>query len=468
VRSRGNWMLYDTIIRLLEKRNFKVIKEIFENMNEADIADLFGHFHDNEDVDKRDFPVLFRLLPKDAAADVFSYMEPDMQELLINSFTDKELEEVIDDLFIDDTVDMIEEMPANVVSRILKNADKETREQINQILKYPKDSAGSIMTTEYVYLDKKMTVKEALEKIRQVGFVKETVYTLYVTENRKLIGVLSVLDILTSDDEDLIEEIMQTNVITVDTLEDKELVAKQFEKYDFLALPVVDKEQRIVGIVTFDDAMDVMQDENTEDFSHMAGMAPIEDSYFKTSVFKHARNRIAWLLVLMLSATLTGTIITKYEAAFAAVPLLVSFIPMLTGTGGNCGSQTSTMIIRGMSLGEINLKDFFKVVFKEFRIALIVSIILAIVNGIRIYITYAYISKGTIDEPFLLALTVSLAIISTVIMSKLIGCMLPMAAKKLHLDPALMAAPLISTIVDTCTTLVFFNIAMAIFDIHMI
>ena len=461
-------MLYDNMIELLEQRNFKAIKDVFEGMNEADIADLFGKFHDNEELDKKDLPVLFRLLPKDAAADVFSYMEPDMQELLINSFTDKELEEVINDLFIDDTVDMIEEMPANVVSRILKSTDKGTREQINQILKYPKDSAGSIMTTEYVYLNKTMTVREALEKIRQVGFVKETVYTLYVTESRRLIGVLSVLDILTSDDDDIIEDIMQTNVITVDTLEDKELVAKQFEKYDFLALPVVDKEQRIVGIVTFDDAMDVMQDENTEDFSHMAGMAPIEDSYFKTSVFKHARNRIAWLLVLMLSATLTGTIITRYEAAFAAVPLLVSFIPMLTGTGGNCGSQTSTMIIRGMSLGEIKLRDFFKVVFKEFRIALIVSVILAIVNGIRIYITYAYISKNQIDDPLRLAITVSLAIIATVIMSKLIGCMLPMAAKKLHLDPALMAAPLISTIVDTCSTLVFFNIAMMIFDIHMI
>ncbi len=461
-------MLYDTIIRLLDKKNYKVIKEIFENMNEADIADLFGHFHDNDEIEKRELPVLFRLLPKDAAADVFAYMEPDMQELLINSFTDKELEEVIDDLFIDDTVDMIEEMPANVVSRILKTADSETRRQINQILKYPKDSAGSIMTTEYVYLDKTMTVREALEKIRHVGFVKETIYTLYVTENRRLIGVLSVLDILLSDDDDLIEDIMETNVITVDTLEDKELVAKQFEKYDFLALPVVDKENRIVGIVTFDDAMDVMQDENTEDFSHMAGMAPIEDSYFKTSVFKHARNRIAWLLVLMLSATLTGTIITKYEAAFAAVPLLVSFIPMLTGTGGNCGSQTSTMIIRGMALGEIRLRDFFKVVFKEFRIALIVSVILAIVNGIRIYITYAYISPGAIDSPLKLAVTVSLAIVSTVIMSKLIGCMLPMLAKRLHLDPALMAAPLISTIVDTCTTLVFFNIAMMVFNIHTV
>ena len=459
--------MYNTIIRLLEKRNFKVLKEIFLNMNEADIADIFQHFHDDSDVDKKDLPLLFRLLPKDVAADVFSYMDSDMQMMLINSFTDKELAEVIDDLFIDDTVDLIEEMPANVVSRILKNTDNETRKQINQILQYPKDSAGSIMTTEYIYLKKDMTVSEALQKIRQIGMVKETVYTLYVTENRRLIGVLSVLDILTADDDDLIEDIMETNVITVDTLEDKELVAAQFAKYDFLALPVVDQEFRIVGIVTFDDAMDVIQEENTEDFSRMAAMSPSDDSYFKTPVIVHAKNRIMWLLILMLSATITGSIITRYEAAFAAVPLLVSFIPMLTGTGGNCGSQTSTMVIRGMSLGEIRLKDFFRVVFKEFRIALIVSVILAVVNGIRIYITYTYFYTDTNADPLKLAVTVSLAIISTVIMSKLIGCMLPMAAKKLKLDPAIMAAPLITTIVDTCTTLGFFNISMVIFDIHM-
>lgn len=459
--------MYNTVLKLIEQRNLKAIKVIFENMNEADIADLLQQFHDETDVEKKDLPLLFRLLPKDVAADVFAYMDSDMQEMLINYFTDRELQQVIDDLFIDDTVDIIEEMPANVVSRILKNADSETRKQINQILKYPKDSAGSIMTTEYVYLKKDMTVKEALQKIRQIGMVKETVYTLYVTENRKLIGVLSVLDILTSDDDDIIENIMDTNVITVDTLEDKELVAAQFAKYDFLALPVVDKENRIVGIVTFDDAMDVMQDENTEDFSRMAAIAPSEDSYFKTPILTHAKNRIPWLLVLMLSATLTGSIITKYEAAFAAVPLLVSFIPMLSGTGGNCGSQTSTMIIRGMSLGEIKLKDFFRVVFREFRIALIVSVTLAIVNGIRIYITYTYFYKDSIDSPLKLSITVSLAIIAAVIMAKLIGCMLPMLAKKLHLDPAIMAAPLITTIVDTCTTLVFFNIAMLMFNLSL-
>ena len=457
--------MYNTVLQLIAQRNLKAIKVIFENMNEADIADLFQQFYDETDVDPKDFPLLFRHLPKDVAADVFSYMDSDMQEMLINSFTDRELQQVIDDLFIDDTVDIIEEMPANVVSRILKNADVETRKQINQILKYPKDSAGSIMTTEYVYLDKDMTVTDALQKIRQIGMVKETVYTLYVTENRKLIGVLSVLELLTADADDIIGDIMDTNVITVDTHEDRELVAAKFSKYDFLSLPVVDNENRIVGIVTFDDAMDVMQEENTEDFSRMAAMAPTEDPYFKTSVFTHARNRILWLLVLMLSATLTGSIITSYENAFVAVPLLVSFIPMLTGTGGNCGSQTSTMIIRGMSLGEIKLKDFFKVVFKEFRISLIVSIILAIVNGLRIYITYTYFYTSSDTSPLLLSITVSFAIIATVVMSKLIGCMLPMLAKRLHLDPAIMAAPLITTIVDTCSTLVFFNIAMFIFDL---
>ena len=456
----------EEILELLDSKDVKKIKELFVNMNEADIADILRYYYENTEKDKTELPLLFRLLPKDVAADVFSYMESDMQMTLINAFSDKELEAVFDDLFIDDTVDIIEEMPANVVSRILKTTDSETRRQINQILKYPKDSAGSIMTTEYVYLTKDMTVSEGLRKIKEVGVVKETVYTLYVTESRKLIGVLSVLDLLTSDDDKRIEEIMDTNVISVDTLEDREIVAKQFSKYDFLALPVVDKENRLVGIITFDDVMDVIEDETTEDFSKMAAVAPTEDEYFKTSVFTHAKNRIMWLLILMLSATLTGTIITKYEAAFAAVPLLVSFIPMLTGTGGNCGSQTSTMVIRGMSVGEIHLRDFFKVVFKEFRIALIVSSILALVNGVRIYITYTYFVESSSD-PLKMAICVSGAIICTVIMSKLIGCMLPMLAKRVKLDPAIMAAPLITTIVDTATTFVFFNIAMLVFGLRV-
>lgn len=454
--------MYDTVLQYLNERNFKAIREIFIDMNEADVAALIQRCYDDHEAEKHELLILFRLLNKDIAADVFSYMDSDMQMMLINSFSDKELQDVVDDLYVDDTVDMIEEMPANVVSRILKSADPETRKQINQILKYPKDSAGALMTTEYVYLKKDYTAKEALEWIRHVGMVKETVYTLYVTENRKLIGVLSVLDIITADDDDKIEDIMDTNVISIDTLEDKEVVAAKMSKYDFLSLPVVDKENRMVGIVTFDDAMDVLQEENTEDFSKMAAVAPSEDSYFKTSVFSHAKNRITWLLVLMLSATLTGTIVNKYQAAFAAVPVLVSFLSMLSGTGGNCGSQTSTMVIRGMALGEIRMRDFFKVMWKEFRIAILCSVVLAVVNAGRIILVYY---NDTSVDCYKLALTVSLAIVATVILSKLIAAMLPMAAKKLKLDPAIMAAPLITTIVDTCSTLMFFALATVIFDI---
>ena len=454
--------MYDTVLQYLRNRNFKAIREIFIDMNEADVASLLQRCYDDHEAEKHELLILFRLLNKDIAADVFSYMDSDMQMMLINSFSDKELQDVVDDLYVDDTVDMIEEMPANVVARILKSADQETRKQINQILKDPKDSAGALMTTEYVYLKKDYTAKEALDWIRHVGMVKETVYTLYVTENRKLIGVLSVLDVITADENDKIEDLMDTNVISIDTLEDKEVVAEKMSRYDFLSLPVVDQENRMVGIVTFDDAMDVMQEENTEDFSKMAAVAPSEDSYFKTSVFTHAKNRITWLLVLMLSATFTGMIVNKYQAAFAAVPVLVSFLSMLSGTGGNCGSQTSTMVIRGMALGEIRMKDFFRVMWKEFRIAILCSIVLATANAIRIILVY---HGDTTVDCYKLALTVSLAIVATVILSKLIAAMLPMAAKKLKLDPAIMAAPLITTIVDACSTLMYFALATVIFQI---
>ena len=455
--------MYETVRDAVEERNFKKVKEIFSTMNEADIADLIQGFHDNREAEAKDISLLFRLLPKDTAAEAFAYMDSDLKELLINSFTNTELQEVIDDLFIDDTVDLIEEMPANVVKRILAAADPESRRQINMILKYPEDSAGSIMTTEYIYMKADTTVKETLEKIRSLGWVKETVYTIYVTsQDRQLVGVLSILDLLTSDDNELVGDIMDPNVITVETHEDQEIVANKFLKYDFIALPVVDNENRIVGIVTFDDAMDVAEEEVTEDFAHMAAVEPSEESYFKTSVFAHARNRIVWLLVLMLSSTISSVIIGHYEAAFATVPLLVASIPTLTGTGGNCGSQTSTMVIRGMSLGEIELKDFFKVVFKEFRISLIVAVILGAVNFGRICIQYR-----SDPEVLKLALCVSLAIVAAVVMSKLIGCILPMAAKAVKIDPALMAAPFISTIVDASTTLVFFNIALIVFDIKL-
>lgn len=456
--------MQNTVLELIDKKDYKGIVSAFANINDIDIAAMFQSFYDDELVEREKIILLFRLLPKDSAADVFAYMDSDVQKLLVESFTDKELQNVINDLYIDDTVDMIEDMPANLVSRIIASADKTTREQINAILRYPSDSAGSLMTPEYVSLKRNDTVAQSLELIRKIGMNKETVYTLYVTENRKLVGVLSVLDLLTSDDEVCVGDIMDTNVISVHTTDDRELAADMLAKYDFAALPVVDHDNRMLGIVTFDDVIDVITEETTEDFEKMAAVAHSDDSYFKTSVFAHAKNRIVWLLILMLSATVTGAIISRYEAAFAAVPLLVSFIPMITGTGGNCGSQTSTMVIRGMSLGEIKLKDFLKVLFKEFRIALICGVALAAVNALRLFIMYHSNSSVDINR---LVLTVSLAIIATVIMSKILACTLPMLAKSVNLDPAIMAAPIITTIVDICSTMLFFSLATKIFGISM-
>ncbi|MBQ4137313.1 MAG: magnesium transporter [Clostridia bacterium] len=454
--------MQNTVIDLIEAKSYKALIDMFIEMNDIDIAELFQSLFDDELLERDRFILLFRLLPKDKAADVFSYMDTDMQMLLVSAFTDKELGSVINDLYVDDTVDMIEEMPANLVSRIIASANKETRNDINTILRYPKDSAGSLITTEYVALRRDHTVAQAFDYIRKTGVNKETVYTLYVTENRKLIGVLSMLDLLTAKDDELIEDIMETNVISVETHEDKEVVAETLSKYDFAVIPVVDKDMRMIGIVTFDDAFDVITEEVTEDFEKMAAIGHSDESYFKTSVFTHAKNRILWLMVLMLSATVTGAIIARYDAAFAAVPLLVSFIPMITGTGGNCGSQTSTMVIRGMSLGEIRLKDFFKVLFKELRIALLCGFALSAVNAIRLIFTYR--NDPGVDG-YKLALTVSLAIMATVVMSKAIACILPMLAKKVKLDPAIMASPLITTIVDICSTMLFFSLATAIFSI---
>ncbi|MEG1880215.1 MAG: magnesium transporter, partial [Oscillospiraceae bacterium] len=402
-----------------------------------------------------DLPLLYRILPKEIAAETFVEMDGDEQELLIEAFSDRELKEVIDDLYVDDAVDIIEEMPANVVRRILKHTDPETRKSINDILRYPKDSAGSIMTVEYVNLRRDMTVEESFIRIRRTGVDKETIYTCYVTDtNRKLLGLVTVKDLLLAEYSEVIEDIMETNVISVNTLEDKEHVAHAFDKYDFMAIPVVDAEERLVGIVTFDDAIDVIQDENTEDMAKMAAVVPSEESYLKTSVWKHAKNRIFWLLFLMLSAAVTGSIITSYEDAFVQIPLLVAFIPMLMGTGGNCGSQSSTMIIRGMALDEISIKDFFRVLFKETRVALLVGVMLAIANAARVFIMYPN------DDPAFLAVTSGLSMICTVFIAKSLGCVLPMLAKKCKLDPALMAAPLITTILDTCSVLIFFNIAL--------
>ncbi len=437
---------------MLSERKYSMLRQMLGNLNAADIALLF------DEIDKKEIPLLYRLLPKEEAAETFTYMSRDMQETLINALTDRELRAVMDDIFLDDTVDIIEEMPANVVARILRNTDEETRKMINQVLHYPKDSAGSLMTIEYVNIKKDMTVGEAISRIRQTAVDKETIYTCYVTEHRKLIGMVSVKDLLMAEDSMQIEDIMETNVIYTDTHEDKEEVAKIFNKYDFLAIPVVDQEERLVGIVTFDDAMDVMQEENTEDITKMAAMTPTEDSYFNTSVFSHAKSRIGWLMVLMLSATVSGFIINHYQESFKLYPLLVSFIPMLSGTGGNCGSQSSTLMIRGLSLDEIKFKDIFRVIFKEFRIAIIVSIVLAIVNGIRIFIQYGDIQMSVI---------ISLSLVAVVVISKFIGCTLPLIAEHIHLDPALMAAPLISTIVDICSTLLYFKIATIVLHISV-
>ena len=439
----------EKILELLNEKNYVKIKSIVKDLYPADLASLL------ETLSPRNITLLFRLLPKELAAETFTFMDSDTQMHLISGFSDKELREILDEIFVDDTVDIIEEMPANVVSRILKNTDAETRKQINAILDYPTDSAGSVMTTEYVYLHKNMTTKEALDWIRKVGVLKDTIYTCYITESGKLIGFVTILDLVTADEDATIESIMDSNVKFVYTHEDREDVAKKFSKYDFLAMPVVDNEERMVGIITFDDVLDVIAEENEEDFSKMAAMQPIEDSYFKTSVFTHAKKRIGWLLVLMLSATITGNLLTKYEEAFQAIPILVSFIPMLMSTGGNCGSQSSTTVIRGLATGEIQFKDFFKAVFKEFRISLIISVILAVTNGLRIFIFYKNLQ---------LSIVITLSIIGTVIIAEFIGCALPLIAKKVKLDPAIMATPLISTIVDTCSMLIYFQFATMIFS----
>ena len=441
----------DQIIKFLEERNFKELKEELENLHPVDLVDAM------EELDKKQRMLVFRLLSKEEAAEVFTDMNSDMREELLEALTDSELKEIMAEMYVDDTVDVLEEMPANVVDRLLMATDEETRKQINTLLQYPEDSAGSIMNIEYISLRKEMTVADAILKIRQVGINRETIYTCYVTEKRKLIGVVDVKDLLTAGESRLIEEIMDENVIYARTLDDQEQVANQINKYGLVAIPILDHEDCMVGIVTVDDAMLVLQDETTEDISIMAGVSPNEDSYFGTSVFQHAKNRSLWLMLLMLSATVTGEILGHYEDAMAVMPVLITFIPMLMGTGGNCGSQSSTLVIRGLAVGEIEFKDIFRVLFKEIRVAVVVGLMLAVVNGLRIYIMY--------DQNVMLAGALGLTMIAVVSMAKCIGCILPLLAKKLGLDPAIMAAPLITTILDTCTILVYFNIVTAFFHL---
>lgn len=437
-------------LTLLEQKKYIAAQSILNVMNAVDIAVLLS------ELDDQALAIAFRLISKDKAAEVFSNMTPSLQTYIVEIFTEKELKDLVDNLYMDDTVDLLEELPANLVNRILNTVTADQRDTINLLLHYPIDSAGSIMTTEYVNLRNDMTVSQAMTQIKQTGIHKETIYTCYVTQQRQLIGTVSAKDLMTTEDHVHIQDLMTTELISVNTHTDREEVARIFQKYDFLSLPVVDTENLMVGIVTFDDVMDVLVEEATEDITKMAAINPSEKTYFETSVWNHAKNRIVWLLILMFSATITGTIISKYEAAFAALPLLVAFIPMLMDTGGNCGSQSSTLIIRGLALNEIRFQDFFRVLFKEFRISLIVGSILAVANSLRILIMYQNIA---------LALVIALSLLSTIVLSKLIGCLLPMLANRIGLDPAIMASPLITTLVDTCSILIYFQIATHIFQL---
>ena len=447
------------LIKMLEDKKYNTLRDILVIMNPADIAAIFSSLEDKK------IPVLFRLLPKELAAETFVEMEPDDQELLIQGFSDNELKEVLDELYVDDAADLVEEMPANVVRRILRQADPEMRTSINQILRYPENSAGSIMTTEYVSLRPNMTVEEAILRIRRQGVDKETIYTCYVTKDRTLLGLVTVKDLLLAEDDEMrIEDLMITNLISVTTLTDQEEVARMLGKYDFLALPVVDNENRMVGIVTFDDAMDVMEDEATEDIEMMGGMLPSEKIYLKSSTWELFKNRIPWLMLLMVSATFTGMIITSFDDALAAQAALTAFIPMLMGTGGNSGSQSSVTIIRSLSLGELKFADLPRVLWKEIRTAVVCGLVLAIVCFGKIW----FIDKlllGNEGITLMVDAVVCIAMFITVLLAKIVGAILPMTAKVMNLDPAVMASPFITTIVDAVSLLVYFMVAKALLNI---
>ena len=434
------------IEELLAEKKYSEIKEVFAQMNGADISALF------EEVPENKIPLLFRLLPKVLAAETFVEMEADAQKMLIQGFSDNELKDVFNELYLDDAVDIVEEMPANVVKRILANTDPDTRKMINEVLKYPDDSAGSIMTIEYVSLRLNMTVEEAIKRIRRTGVDKETIYTCYVTdENRVLLGNISIKTLLLADENDVIKDIMDTNFISAHTLEDQETVANKFNKYDLLAIPVVDDGNRLVGIITFDDAIDVMQDEATEDIKKMAAIIPSDKTYFKTTVFETWKARIPWLLLLMVSATFTGMIITSFEDALAAYTVLTAYIPMLMDTGGNSGGQASVTIIRALSLEEIEFSDIFRVIWKESRVAILCGLTLSICNFVKLLL----FDRVTVQ----VALVVCITLAVTVLMAKIIGCTLPILAKKIGFDPAVMASPFITTIVDAISLIVYFRVA---------
>ncbi len=440
------------IIELISTKQYAKLKEILSEMEPADVAYLF------DDLPEQYRALLFRILPKEPAAEVFVEIDADMQEALIKGFSDSELKEVLDELYLDDAVDIIEEMPANVVKRIIMHTDPEMRAGINEILNYPKDSAGSIMTIEYVDLKESMTVGDAFTRIRRTGLDKETIYTCYVIDkNRILLGTVSAKDLLLAEEDCVISDIMEKNPISVNTLDDKEDVVLSFSKYDLLAMPVVDNEQRLVGIVTVDDAIDVMQEEATEDIEKMAAITPSEKPYLKTGIIDTCRQRIPWLLVLMISATFTEKIISHFDDALGKVVILTSFIPMIMGTGGNSGSQSSVTIIRGLSLEEIEFRDIFKIIWKEIRVAIICGIVLAAATFAKMFF-FENVSQSV-------ALTVSLTLLCTIFVAKLTGCILPLLAKKVGFDPAVMASPFITTIVDALSLFIYFNFASMILGI---
>ena len=448
------------LLAMLEGKKYATLRDILVTMNPSDVAGLFMGLEDKH------IPIMFRLLPKEMAAETFVEMDPDAQELLIRGFSDNELKEVLDELYVDDAADLVEEMPANVVKRILKAADPEMRSSINQILRYPEYSAGSIMTTEYVSLHPHMTVEEAILRIRRQGVDKETIYTCYVlAKDRTLIGLVTVKDLLLAEDDEMkISDIMLTNLISVTTQTDQEEVARMFSKYNFLALPVVDGENRMVGICTFDDAMDVMEEEATEDMELMSAMTPSEKTYMKSSAFELFRNRIPWLLLLMVSATFTGLIITSFEDSLAAQVALTAFIPMLMGTGGNSGSQSSVTIIRALSLDEVRFGDMLAVLWKELRTAVLCAVSLAVVCFGKIWLIDRLLFNNP-DITFMVDLVVCLALAVTVVLAKVVGAMLPMCAKAMKLDPAVMASPFITTIVDALSLLVYFLFARSLLGI---
>ncbi len=452
----------EQIIGLIEEKKFTRLRDLLCEMNPADIGVIF-----NEDEFKEQLPVIFRILPKELAAEVFVEFDSDMQQILIESFSDAELKAVLDELFMDDTVDIIDEMPATVAKRILKQTDAATRKMINQLLAYPDDSAGSIMTTEYIDLKKYMTVDEAIDRIRGIAIDSETIYTCYVIDrSRHLLGIVTVKDLLLNKKDDKIEDIMEDNIIFTNTHEDKEEVTTLFDKYDLMALPVVDKENRLVGIITVDDVIDVMQEEITEDIDKMAAILPSDKSYFKTGVFSTFKARIPWLMMLMLSATFTGLIISSFEAKLMVFPALIAFIPMLMGTAGNCGNQSSATVIRSISLGDVEFKDILRVIWKEVRVAFICSLALTAVNFIKLAaVDYGIFHVFDGGKEFLEITVICLTLMFTVVAAKIVGCSLPLIAKKVGFDPAVMASPFITTIIDAVSLIIYLAIAMSILNI---